>query len=130
MAQNVNESPSGGVFVCATHVLVKTDVLEVFFGAVNVDRFGCDVHIAAPQCRLFGRQVFCEVTTKPGIPLKLVFVLRGAELESVRHIRIDNRNSAHNDSHQTSVIDLRPLIVKSVENGLGRHTRQHGHSVV
>src|SRR5213594_3418647 len=99
---------------------MKTDMPEMFFRTVNINGFGRDVHIPAPQRRLIRRQVLRKVLANPSVPLKLVLKLRGPEFESIGDIRVDDRYSANHDSHQARVVDLRQFIVEAKGNGLGR----------
>src|SRR5262245_12967070 len=48
----INEAPRQRFFVRAANVCMKANVAEMFFRAMDVDWFGCDVHVAAPHGRL------------------------------------------------------------------------------
>ena len=53
----------------ATHVFVKTDMLEFRFWLVNIDRLRRDVHIATPDCQFLRREVFGKIRTEAPVPL-------------------------------------------------------------
>src|SRR5687767_1007 len=57
VAKDVDEAPGNGFLVRLSDAFMKADVPEMFFRAVHVDRFGCDVHVAAPQRRKLRRQM-------------------------------------------------------------------------
>src|SRR5262245_23910787 len=101
---------------------MKTDMAEMFLGAVHVDRFRGDIHVSTPDRRAGRRQVLSEITLQTAVPLQLVLMLWGADLVAVRNVGVDDRNAAHDHAHQASVIDLGKLVIETVKHGIRWHS--------
>jgi hypothetical protein len=49
LAEDIDEAPGHCVLICIADTLVKADMLQMFFRAVNINRFRRHVHVAAPD---------------------------------------------------------------------------------
>ena len=49
MSEDICKAPRDGVLVSTADLFVKTDVFQMFLRTVNIDGFGRDVHVSAPD---------------------------------------------------------------------------------
>src|SRR5680860_900209 len=52
MSKHIHESPGHRLLISPTHVFMETHMLEMFFGAMHVNRLRGDIHITTPNHRL------------------------------------------------------------------------------
>ena len=76
LPEDIHKSTSQRLFRGATGVFMVSDMLQVFLGAVDVDRFGCDIHVPTPYCRTVGGEMFLEIHAETRVPAKLIRIFR------------------------------------------------------
>src|SRR5262245_35446350 len=109
---------------------MKANVPQMLLRTVYINRFRRDIHIAAPESRPILREVSGKIVFQASVPFQLVLMLRSAQLVAVWDIRIDDRNAAKDNSHQTHIIDFWKLIIESVEHLIRCLSSQYSNAVI